>query len=864
MAENLFSKSLDPNLQVRQQAEQAIHQEEEKYTRGATGWINYVGSLCLADNAAAVYLKNFVNTKWMNMYAPDRLFIKQNIVNWIVQSSPVIRNQHLETLKTLFKCENVDIISLSNLEGLLKTNLIPGTFILLEVCRYFQWKPRSERGPLDLILSKIFPTALSICKHKIATFTSEDQLAIKNIVKGFFFTIRFELCPLHMQMLGDWCQLSAELLFKPLEGMDPEIPGFKAKKWAAHFLTRLFARYGQKSAAKNQEEADFIYINLAPAIVQAYVELISQFVKQNDNFHSCHPLHPKFILPDKVQHEAIMALQYAIKYKDLWNILKPHLDSIIPNYLIPLLKLSQEDQDLWESDPIEYVHSRLSTWDDAVDVRSSATIFISELCEKRKLMIQPVFQLIQQLLKGSWFDQEVALTLMSALNYVLRRDAEYTATVESFTYDCIIPAMSSQVPMLKAKSFQVFSKFCQAEFKGFDHLQKAFTESCSCLQMNLPLSIYAALSISPLLRFPELQKLISPNIPQMMHKLLELTNVIDMDILTDIMEVIVELYPNDIVPYAVELSTSLMASFMRILKNCDVDQDLDFTSDKIMTAIGMMKTIQSLILSLENCPQVVFQIEQIACPVLSYVLENDFVDLFEEIFEFIDTVTFTTKSVSPLMWKFFFECFNRLKDTAADYLDHMIPCFDKFIQYGKQQILADPSVLENINSMVANLFGSQIMDADKIPGCLLIETVLLHLRGHIDGLIVNYIDMALFYLKNLDVAMQQHIRQTGNEIEYKIALIGILMNCIYYNPLISIPLLQEKQCFEVILLFMQQQDFKKLHDKKLVLLTTCTILTSGLYKEHCPRLFVFAVERLVNYQDTMQSSLYSYRKEEIK
>ena len=854
MSENIFAKTVDPDPQVRQQAEQTIKIEEQKYSQGPTHWITYVGSLCVADNGAAVYLKNFVGTKWNNMHIPDRQFVKQHLIEWIVQSGGPVRSQHLETLKMLFKCENVDLVSMDQINVLLQSHIVPATFILLEVCRYFQWKPKSERGPLDHVLVKIFPIALTICKQRLNRFDAEDQLVIKNIIKSFFFTMRFELCPRHLPILGEWCQLSADLLFKSMTGNDPDLPGFKAKKWAAHFLTRLFARYGQKSTAKQVDDSEFVYNNLAPSIVQAYIQLLSQFVAQNNNFTNSHPLHCAVILPDKVQHEAIMALQYCIRYKDLWNLLKPHLDSIIPNYFVPLLKLSQDDQAIWENDPIEYVHSRLSSWDDAIDVRSSATIFISEMCEKRKLMIQPVFQLIQQLLKSKWYDQEVALSLMSALTYVLRRDTEYTNTIEQFTYDCIIPAMNSDVPVLKAKAFHVFSKFCHVEFTGVEHLQKAFEYSFASLQSELPLSIYAAIALSPLLRFQQLKPLIAPNIPLLMSKLLDLTNVIDMDILTDIMEVIVELYSQEIVPYSLELATSLINSFMRILRNCEMDVDLDFTSDKIMTAIGMMKTIQSLILSLEHAPQVVYQIEQIACPALEYVLDNDFMDLFEEIFEFIDTVTFTTKSVSPFMWTFFFQCFSKLKDTAADYLDHMIPCFDNFVQYGKDQILQDPATLENINVIITSLFNSTVIDADKIPGCLLIETILLHLRGQVDGLIPVYVDMALNFLQ-----------QPNNEVqsqEYKTCLIEIILNCIYYNPVITLPLLQGRGAADDVFNFMinNAQLFKKLHDKKLVILSCCTILSCPInvipqnIAMQLAKLLAFITNRLQNYQETLNSN----------
>eukprot|EP00834_Sanchytrium_tribonematis_P002641 NODE_86_length_22075_cov_1.190253.p1 type:complete len:884 gc:universal NODE_86_length_22075_cov_1.190253:4274-6925(+) len=861
MTENLFAKAIDPNPEIRKQASIAISQEEQNYSQSHTQWMHYVASLCLTDNGAAVYLKNFITTKWNTMHQPDRLLVKQNIVEWIVHSSGPVRKQHLEALKSLLKIETIDILSMEHIHTLIQSHPLAATFILLEACRHFQWKAKSERGPLQIILTKIFPTALGVCKQSLISYGPEDQTIIKNIIKSFFFTMRFELSVIHRQILAEWCQISADILFKPTDGDDSASDAYKAKKWASHFLTRLFVRYGQKGSSKSPEEAEFIYTHLAPSIVQTYIQLITQFMDQNNRFSDCHPLHAKTFLPEKVQHDAIVALQYCIRYKDMWNILKSNLNDIIPNYFIPMLRLCEIDQELWENDPIEYIHSKLSSWEDSVHVRSSATLFLSEMCEKRKLMIQPLFQVIQELLKNQWQDQEAALTLIGALCYVLRRDTEFTATIESFTYECIIPAMNAEVPVLKANAFFVFSKYCSNDLKQLEQLQKAFEYSFLGLQSSLPLSVYAAISISPLLKMSQLKPIISPNIAQIMSKMLELTNVIDMDILTEVMETIVDLYSNDMIPYAVELSTSLINSFMRILKNCDTETDLDFSSDKIMTAIGIMKTIQSLILSLENSPQIVYQIEQIACPALEFVLENDFIDLFEEIFEFIDTVTFTTKSVSPLMWKFFFHCFEKLKETAADYLDQMIPCFDNFVQFGKEQILGDPATLNSINQIISGLFNSHMVETDKIPGCLLIETILLHLRGSVDSLVPIYIDMALHYLGQLDQNSNSHQIQHN---EYRLALIEIVLNCIYYNPQISLTILDQKNCATTIFGFMvnQSESFKKLHDKKLLILSSCTILTSPLesippnLRVEIPKLLGFVTNRLQNYQDKLTSRIF--------
>ena len=41
-----------------------------------------------------------------------------------------------------------------------------------------------------------------------------------------------------------------------------------------------------------------------------------------------------------------------------WKIIKPHMQAIINEILFPLMCHSEEDQELWESDPIEYIRTK--------------------------------------------------------------------------------------------------------------------------------------------------------------------------------------------------------------------------------------------------------------------------------------------------------------------------------------------------------------------------------------------------------------------------------------------------------------------------------------------------------------------------
>jgi hypothetical protein len=55
----------------------------------------------------------------------------------------------------------------------------------------------------------------------------------------------------------------------------------------------------------------------------------------------------------------------------------------------------------------------------------------------------------------------------------------------------------------------------------------------------------------------------------------------------------------------------------------------DGTADKIMAAMGVLKTIGTLILSLQSTPEMLSQLETVLQPVISYTLENSIIGKFE-------------------------------------------------------------------------------------------------------------------------------------------------------------------------------------------------------------------------------------------
>jgi importin-7 len=114
------------------------------------------------------------------------------------------------------------------------------------------------------------------------------------------------------------------------------------------------------------------------------------------------------------------------------------------------------------------------------------------------------------------------------------------------------------------------------------------------------------------------------------------------------------------------------------------DYENETVTSKVLSALGILNTLGTLILSVESNSELLRALEDAIQPILVFVLENGvygtillifalILDLFSEVFEIIDSLTFSTKSISPTMWTFLPLMHDVFTDFAVDYMDGIFP-----------------------------------------------------------------------------------------------------------------------------------------------------------------------------------------------
>lgn len=408
---------------------------------------------------------------------------------------------------------------------------------------------------------------------------------------------------------------------------------------------------------------------------------------------------------------------------------------------------------------------------------------------------------------------------------ILGKKSPIAEQVEYFFVRHVFPEFRSPHGFLRARACDTLEKFEALDFKDPNNLLVIYRNILeSMADPELPVRVEAALALQPLIRHDVIRVSMQQNIPQIMQQLLKLANEVDVDALANVMEDFVEVFAAELTPFAVALSEQLRDTYVRIVRelierNSSKDEDDygDFLDDKSITALGVLQTIGTLILTLESTPDVLAHLETILMPVITITLEHKLYDLYNEVFEIIDSCTFAAKVISPTMWSAFELIHRTFKSGAELYLEDMLPALENFVNYGRDSLVQQPQYLEAIVDMIRTIFkDDKVGGVDRICGCKLAEVLMLNLRGHIDQYVPEFIALAMNVLNSDDVKVKS----------YRIHLMEVVVNAIYYNATMALQVLEHQGNTNKFfsLWFSSIDIFTRVHDKKLSIAAITSLL----------------------------------------
>ncbi|KIM40975.1 hypothetical protein M413DRAFT_445750 [Hebeloma cylindrosporum] len=858
----LFATTFNPDPNVRKAAELQIRKVgNEEGMIAAILRIIASDSIDLATRqACSVWLKNRIHSSYSLETArrPDQVIIapserealRINVLPLLAASpSRSIALRLANTLKSIvahdFPARWPSLVS--EIKRLLVSSEVrdvhAGCVATLEAVRAFRFRQKNDILPG--LITELFPTLVTIATQMVQQPPSASQdipTMLHLILKAYRTTIVINLSA-HQQSaesLVPWGQLLFAVVNLRLpkeavpEGLEEreKCEWWKAKKWAYAVLGRLFHRYGNPSQMPSTLQVEYLpfakhfVVAFAPEILNTYFRQVELYVSNQE------------WLSSKCQYQIFQFFTECVKPKSTWTLLKPHFDSLVSNFVFPQLSFNESRRTLWESDPIDYVRVSVDEYETFTTPVAAATTFLLSLATNRtKATFLPILGFINSILRvhGPPEQRFGALNMAAALGRQIMKHPEVKNNMEQFMLQFVSPELESPEPFLRAIALEILGTVTKQGlvWSSEEILSKHFQAAFNALDdESFPVKVQAALALTELIIAHEsVRTAVAPRVSKVIQDLLKMSDETDLDILNSSMEVMVDQFQTELLPVAAMLTARLCESYMRLAResaihdhleeNADLDSLLaDVDDDKTFTAMGVAKTISTIISSIDSSPEILSQIQEIVIPIIVFTLENRLLDLFDNMYELVDSLTYKLRSISAQMWPVFELTYRLFKHEAVDFLEEMLPSLDNFLSYGSDVIKSHVDYKQMmVDIYTTSITNDQLGENDRVNGSKLAESILLNLRGAVDDHLQAIIATALGLIDNAET------------LALKLANLEVLINAVLYNPSAALHLMEVTKAGSARVFFDRwfvainnDSRLPRVHDKKLSVLALCALM----------------------------------------
>lgn len=756
-----------------------------------------------------------------------------------------------------------------------------GVLCCTEILKFFSLPTisiESRNRNLDSIVSSLFPLLYRIAAPLAVDSHDKAGLILWKILKAYKFAIAAEF-PQYLQQdeqLKNWLYLWMGILQRPIQ-FDAETSQnsansnfshkpshstssissnsssftltdlpliiltndsslhawIKCKKWACFIHTRLMTVHATlnskthfKISLSNPAFSSIYLSHFAPGICNILLNEIRVWKAQSNQTVSFLSLNQSLI-------NLYDYFEAALPIESLWNILLPNMELIISDLVLKTLILSESDIELLHNQPEEYILTNIENAE--FTPRTNASKFLKKMIKiHQDQILEGFFEFINQIMSKHQenrndfqlsLQRDAALQMISAIRVtLLKSESPFTQQMESFMIQQVSLDTTSQHSFLRARACELISKFGKLDYSTSD-LKLLFNQIMECLNdSEVVVRFQAIMAIQTLINYPAVCPWLAGQVSQVMHKMMEIYNDVDSERISLVMEDLIEIFSEQLSPFAVQLSEQLSNQFIRIngeLLIRDQNQDeYGYIDDKNMAALGILNAFSTLLFSLEKSPALVSKVEVNLLPILKIVIENSQEAFYQEVFELIEECLSCTMAVTDTMAKVLGMIEIGFKSNPTYGADYYIPCLCNFVKYGnRNNVMVEGNVKFFFEMALYYAAGRDIPEDEKRQACSFAQVIILKCSELGPN---NYVD---YYVSQL---LQYCTGELPAQFEPAIyrRVLNIFVTAVFYNPQGVTQFLSERNYLSQLLegLMNHTEIFARPYEKKLVTLSLLRLL----------------------------------------
>ncbi|XP_065070384.1 importin-7-like [Rhopilema esculentum] len=839
---SLFQGTLDPNLRI--EAEKKL--EEISHFPGFSAVLLQMVMTQEIQipirQAAVIYLKNMISHHWVkrneDLYPvghlpyvipdEDKHTLKENIVEATTHAAEQIRVQLTVCIAEILSCDFPDNWPslIPKLHGYItsenQTTWLGGLTVLHQVTKKYEYKNKTDRGPVLKVMEMFLPILHSRCVGLMKDDTAESCTIQAKILKIFKSLIQLHL-PLELinqNNFPQWMGILKTIMERPVpeaakswdEDEQPS-PWWKCKKWAVTVLFRIFERYGCPGGVGEEYAAfaDFYDKHFSESVMESMLKILDLHRRK------------EYVSP-RVLQQVFNYLHQGVANARSWKVMRPHVQTIIREIIFPLMCHNKEDEELWNEDPHEYIKVKNDLFEDFLYISPNAAAknLLIEVNTKRKGVLEPTIQFIMEILTANPPDpmkKDGALHMLGALAKKLSKRKEYRNNMEIVLVRHIFPEFQSEFGFLRARANWVVQHFSVSPFNDIEILAQTVNHVMNslCNDKELPVQVDAGIAISHILERDEegVMAAIKPHVRNIVEKLLILLRETHTDELAGTISKMVENFGDDISSIAFELTSTLCKTFLELVES---EEDYD---SKSVTAVGVLETIGCIVGELDQEEEIMSQLEELVSQLIVTVLQKEYMEFYEDTFTILSECT--SVKISPRMWQLLQLVYETFQRDTIDYFTEMMPCLHNYATVDAPGFLANPRNIEIMYEMAKKVLESTTGEDPGEQAAKLIEVIILQHRDGISQWLPAFMMLAL-----------ERLTREVKTSEFRVLLLQVVIAALYTNGPLALGVLEKTQfpsasepiTAQFITQWLKDTDcFLGMHDRKAFVLGMCSLLS---------------------------------------
>ncbi|XP_020033722.1 importin-8 isoform X1 [Castor canadensis] len=751
--------------------------------------------------AAAIYLKNMVTQYWpdrepppgeamfpFNIHENDRQQIRDNIVEGIIRSPDLVRVQLTVCLRVIIKhdfpghwpavVDKIDYYLQSQNSG----SWLGSLLCLYQLVRTYEYKKAEEREPLIAAMQIFLPRIQQQIMQLIPDSSHYSVLLQKQILKIFYALVQYAL-PLQLvnnQTMTAWMEVFRSIIDRAVppetlqidEDDRPELVWWKCKKWALLIVARLFERYGSPGNVTKEyfEFSEFFLKTYAVGIQQVLLKILDQYRQK------------EYVAPHVLQ-QAFNYLNQGVVHSVTWKQMKPHIQNISEDVIFSFMCYKDEDEELWQEDPYEYIRMKFGIFEDYASPTTAAQTLLYTAAKKRKEVLPKMMAFCYQILTDPNFDprkKDGALHVIGSLAEILLKKSLFKDQIELFLQNHVFPLLLSNLGYLRARSCWVLHAFSSLKFHNELNLRNAVELAKKSLieDKEMPVKVEAALALQSLISNQiQAKEYMKPHVRPIMQELLHIVRETENDDVTNVIQKMICEYSQEVASIAVDMTQHLAEIFGKVLQSDEYEE----VEDKTVMAMGILHIIDTILTVVEDHQEITQQLENICLRIIDLVLQKHVIEFYEEILSL--AYSLTCHSISPQMWQLLGILYEVFQQDCFEYFTDMMPLLHNYVTIDTNTLLSNPKHLEVLFTMCRKVLCGDAGEDAECHAAKLLEVIILQCKGRgIDQCIPLFVQLVL-----------ERLTRGVKTSELRTMCLQVAIAALYYNPELLLHTLEQIQ-----------------------------------------------------------------------